>query len=369
MEELDPYISMYALHGILPDNHLRIWERFVMACRILCQPVISKQEISKADALLLHFCTGMEKLYGKKGLTCNMHLHCHLRSVLLDYGPVFGFWLFSFERCNGQIGSVLTNNRSVEIQFMRNFVKERFLMPCTGNLPTIYQEQFGPVFDRCKSKGSTLTGSTVQQYYLLSQLTNFANVLWYDNNNVRVPASYKTDMLTSEDIDTILIVYQTLYPGGNISISDLHFTIKKFTSIFVGTEKFGSRAERRALRSARVLASWHGNEGLISAATSTLCPGIVDYFICHQVTIDGVDREHYFACVEWFKKHPSLQRLGNFNTLSVWDGSDFEPGGPSRFLPVHRIHSLFTGAYISLDNVKLMTVCPIPRRANIFLSN
>lgn len=28
--------SMYALHGILPDNHLRIWERFVIACRILC---------------------------------------------------------------------------------------------------------------------------------------------------------------------------------------------------------------------------------------------------------------------------------------------------------------------------------------------
>ena len=58
--------SMYALHGILPDNHLRIWERFVMACRILCQPVISKEEIMKSDALLVNFCTGMETLYGKK---------------------------------------------------------------------------------------------------------------------------------------------------------------------------------------------------------------------------------------------------------------------------------------------------------------
>ena len=90
--------STYALYGILPDSHLRVWERFVIACRILCQPVITKQEIMKADALLVNFCTGMEKLYGKEFLTCNMHLHCHLHSVLLDYGPVFGFWLFSFER-------------------------------------------------------------------------------------------------------------------------------------------------------------------------------------------------------------------------------------------------------------------------------
>lgn len=60
--------SMYALYGILPDNQLRIWERFVLACRILCQPVITKQEILRADALLLNFCIGMQKLYGKKFL-------------------------------------------------------------------------------------------------------------------------------------------------------------------------------------------------------------------------------------------------------------------------------------------------------------
>ena len=92
--------SMYALYKIIPDNHLRVCKRSVMACRILCQSVITKQEIKKADALLVNFYTEMEILYGKQFLTYNMHLHCHLRSVLLDYGPVFGFWLFSFERTN-----------------------------------------------------------------------------------------------------------------------------------------------------------------------------------------------------------------------------------------------------------------------------
>ena len=120
-----------------------------------------------------------------------MHLHCHLHSVLLDYGPVFGFWLFSFERYNGQLGSTLTNNRSVEIQFMRDFLKERFLMPSAGNLPTIYHEEFMPIFNRWNEKKTmSLTEDGVQQYYLLSQLTNFANILWYDNTNIRAPGSY-----------------------------------------------------------------------------------------------------------------------------------------------------------------------------------
>ena len=228
--------SMYALYGILPDNHLRVWERFVLACRILCQPVISKEEILKADALIVNFCTRMEKLYGKEFLTCNMHLHCHLHSVLLDHGPVFGFWLFSFERYNGQLGSTLTNNRSVEFQFMRDFLKECFLMPSTGNLPAIYQEEFTPIFDKCYEKRSSVSNvGTAHTYYLLSEQTSFANVLLHDNTNLRVPGSNKTDMLTSEDISALLIVYKVLYPHiKNISVSGLHNTIKTFASIFLG---------------------------------------------------------------------------------------------------------------------------------------
>ena len=239
-------------------------------------------------------------------------------------------------------------------------------MPSTGNLPTIYHEEFLPIFNRWKEKKTTsLTESEVQQYYLMSQLTNFANVLWYDNTNIGVPGSFETDMLTSEDIAALLIVYDVLYPGErNTDTCDLHFTVKKFSSIFVGAEKFGSQAESRSLRSAKLLASWHDGEGQVSA-TSPLFPGIVDYFMGHKLTVDGVDREHYFAYVRWFKKHPHKQCLGNFNSLCVWDGSNFEARAPNCFLPVHRIHSLFAGAYLFVDEAKLMVVCPIPRRASI----
>ncbi len=43
----------------------------------------------------------METIYGEDKITPNMHMHCHLREVLLDYGPAHSFWLFAFERFNG----------------------------------------------------------------------------------------------------------------------------------------------------------------------------------------------------------------------------------------------------------------------------
>lgn len=81
-----------------------------MVCRILCQLVIFKEEIMKVDVFLVNFCIGMEILYGKKGLICNMYFYCYLSFVLFDYGFVFGFWLFLFECYNGQIGVFWINN-------------------------------------------------------------------------------------------------------------------------------------------------------------------------------------------------------------------------------------------------------------------
>ena len=74
--------------------------------------------------LLLQFCKQFQRLYGKDKVTPNMHMHMHILNCILDYGPVYAFWLFSFERYNGILGSYRTNNRSIEVQLMRHFVQE-----------------------------------------------------------------------------------------------------------------------------------------------------------------------------------------------------------------------------------------------------
>lgn len=49
-----------------------------------------------------------------------MHMHLHLKDMILDYGPVYGFWLFSYERYNGILEQQPTNNCSIEIQLIRD---------------------------------------------------------------------------------------------------------------------------------------------------------------------------------------------------------------------------------------------------------
>ena len=95
------YYSIPSLFKILSSEHLECWRHYVLACRLLCQRSISLSQISLADALIVQFCKRFELIYGKNHVTPNMHVHCHLKEVLLDYGPVYGFWLFSFERMNG----------------------------------------------------------------------------------------------------------------------------------------------------------------------------------------------------------------------------------------------------------------------------
>ena len=132
--------SIYCLSGILPEQHFRCWQTFVLACKSICKPLISPPEVAIGDGLFLKFCKQVEKLYGKKSITPNMHLHLHLRDVLLDHGPVTSFWCFSFERYNGILGSTTTNKRSVELQLMRRFILSRFAD--MGSLPLLYQEDF-----------------------------------------------------------------------------------------------------------------------------------------------------------------------------------------------------------------------------------
>ena len=114
---------------------------------------------------------------------------------------------------------------------MRDFLKQRFLMPCAGNLTNDSGEEFFPAFKKWNEKGkASSTQQNLQQYYFSSSVASFARVPWYGNTNVTVTA--------------LLSAYCAMYSEDNAS------------------------------------------------------PGLVEYFMCHKLTIDGVEREHYFAfCV------------------------------------------------------------------------
>ena len=52
----------------------------------------------------------------------------YLQDCLLDFGSIYSFWLFSFEKLNGMLGK-LPNNKSFTVpQIMRRFGTENIIM-------------------------------------------------------------------------------------------------------------------------------------------------------------------------------------------------------------------------------------------------
>ena len=93
MEELDLHFLLYALHDVLPRDHLNCWWLFVQACAFVCQPIIYKENIISMDNFMMEFCTCFEKLFGPQA--------CTLADCMLDYGPSQSTWCFSFEQLHG----------------------------------------------------------------------------------------------------------------------------------------------------------------------------------------------------------------------------------------------------------------------------
>ena len=114
---------MYALNNILDHEHLECWHHFVIACTIYCSRVITIENVKTADQYIMKFCETFENLYGSQKCTPNMHLHGHLLECILDYGPVYSFWCFPFERFNGKMEHPATNNHRIELTMMRKFLQ------------------------------------------------------------------------------------------------------------------------------------------------------------------------------------------------------------------------------------------------------
>ena len=123
MVNMDKIYCPVVLHGVLPIEHYRSWLLFVRATSILTQCFVKHFDIQTADSLLLLFCKSFEGLCGPEYCTANMQLHLHLIDTVLNFGSLYSTWCFSFERYNGMLGSLPTNKKTIEVQFMRRFIE------------------------------------------------------------------------------------------------------------------------------------------------------------------------------------------------------------------------------------------------------
>ena len=122
---------------------------------------ITLQELDQADEVLKDFCKMFVELYGKQHCTINMHLHGHLKECILDFGLVYSFWLFSFERLNGILGSYHTNCHQISLQLMRRFVCNDYYN--FHNWPNEYRDRFSPLLCNVTYQKGSLLSSTLEE--------------------------------------------------------------------------------------------------------------------------------------------------------------------------------------------------------------
>ena len=88
----------------------------------------------------MEFCESFEKLYGKENYNIILHLHGHLKECILDFGPVYTFWLFSCERLDEVLGSYHTYCHDISLQLMRRYTSSQEF--AVQNWPEEYKGTF-----------------------------------------------------------------------------------------------------------------------------------------------------------------------------------------------------------------------------------
>lgn len=352
--------SVYALKGQIPDRLLHHWRFFVLASRLLCSRSISKDDIKLIDQYLLAFCKGVEECYGTNFVTPNMHLHAHIADCMLDYGPVHSFWLYSFERYNGYLGTLPNNNRSIELQLMRRF--NRNAMISEIDYPEYFKEELLPVFESLtqeKETNSRYLSDSKKMDFISMSLPSCIRSLqkWDDVENVDLKHGSPAVL---DDVETNFLkqMYKIVYQLNDDYDFLCSISFMKFKAVSLGNETIGS-IKSRYCRSAYIMSNWNaGNGQIVAENDDRLWPGIVEYFLRHNLVLNGRSMVHILAKITWLA--PNLEMKKHCGApVEVWSSNIFDDSGPSIFLPIQRIRCKFVYAQGKVGNRKVLFIVPI----------
>jgi len=104
------FILVYAtplMWDLLSRSDREILANFVRACTLLIYRIIDNNMLNEAHDRLLKVGQLIEEHYGQQLITSNIHLSLHITECCRDYGPLYAFWCYSFERMNGILGKTL----------------------------------------------------------------------------------------------------------------------------------------------------------------------------------------------------------------------------------------------------------------------
>ena len=279
----------------------------------------NRVEISLFDALLIKFCTRVQDIYGESAITPNMHMHGHLKEVVEDFGSVYAFWLFSYERYNGILGYQPNNNRRIEPQVMQRFLKDNFAYHF--EFPKDFSEEFSPLCSdnnpTVGSVGTTLSGDE-------------------ESDKVFTSASRRS-VFDTEDIHILSSIYRKLNTRSDVDVT-VNSAFLRYTSIVLRGKAYSCSRSSRTGTQYVAFAQW--DENLLGQPPTPLPdathpdskfrPVKVRHYI--RVAVLGGDTYLSLAVVQWYKPHCNKDAIGK--PAQIWCHNTFEDGAMYSFIPI-----------------------------------
>lgn len=343
--------SAYSLKGLLPEPDYACWMHFVQACTLLCNTIITEGELNDADSHLLQFCRGFQDLYGAQYCTMNIHMHLHLRESVLELGPVYGFWLYAYERMNGLLTKIPTNSVNICPQLMKKYVQwmtqNATQCPVWDRVVQGNNDDSGVLKDAACSTPSSVRLQQMQ----MARCTDLKQFSYAEGPHVEYAVADHDNVcvLSEDERDCMGTMYSYLY-GRDITVLEFVQTVPYAIRAGVKLEVCRSDGSGQGL----VLAKWAARDnatGLlhIQPAASPR-PGVIrQIFISTVIIKEAAKRKkitHVIARLDWLKRHPNQHHFGQDTT--VW-GTDYELATSASFMPVQRV---MTRCVITRDQVQ-----------------
>ncbi|GBC17860.1 hypothetical protein GLOIN_2v1786147 [Rhizophagus irregularis DAOM 181602=DAOM 197198] len=111
-------------------------------CLHLSHPARRLKNLDDAHEHLIEILKLIETNYREVSITPNLHLSLYLNKCCKDYGSLYSFWCFSFERMNGILGSLPNSRQKIELEIMRFMMQSSQIERRFNTLALNYQAIF-----------------------------------------------------------------------------------------------------------------------------------------------------------------------------------------------------------------------------------
>ena len=315
--------SMYALYPILPDNEMKMWELFVKACTIICTRFITTENVELAHHLFVEFNRTFQELHGSDHCTINMHLHCHLKETVLNFGPIYSFWCFPYERYNGILGSYSTNNHSINIQVMRKFSFQQSLDKYLSDpefLPDEYKDNI--MTNLVSQHTNASTGSLKLQQLdfnayklILAQRDGAVHSNFAANVKDKLCGCIYEGAFTDLQFDLINQLYTSLYVNSSVAHVSRFCQRSSDVELYCTSENYSSSTSISKLSNCA-----YALNTSVTPFRSQLCS--IQCYVKHAISIAnggiGTSSAHISAHIQWYEVLSEHDQKWLGETTDLW---------------------------------------------------